>query len=236
MHSTTNPSLSAPNYQTYGRRRSRGWGEGQTTRMAEDLPKYTVLPEQCTQHADVAPFFQKPVKEYWLEIGFGQGEHLVTFAKNQPHRGIIGAEVYQSGVVVALEKTIQDRVGNVRFYSGDARQLLDAFPERSFHGVILLFPDPWPKARHEKRRLFNDTFVSHTRRLLKPNGVFRFASDALRYAEKVQNTLVNAPGFTLNHRWESPQRPDTLEWPLTRYEQKALAKGVPCTYLEFIHI
>jgi tRNA (guanine-N7-)-methyltransferase len=123
---------------------------------------------------------------------------------------------------------------NARIFPGDGRVLLDRVTSQSIDTLVLLFPDPWPKAKHEKRQMFSPYFMDHLKRILKPGALFRFASDAAAYVDKVTKILDKEPSFSCAHRWKSPNRPNLQDWPYTRYEKKALSAGRTCEYFHYL--
>jgi tRNA (guanine-N7-)-methyltransferase len=170
--------------------------------------------------------------EVWLEIGFGGGEHLATQAERRPDVLALGAEPFLNGVASALRHIEAAALTNVRLHAGDARDLLAALPNACLDRVFILFPDPWPKLRHHKRRLIQPGVVAELVRVLKPFGRVRFATDWANYADWTLERLAAAPALV----WTA-QRAD--DWRLapndhapTRYEAKKLGDIAP-VYLEF---
>jgi tRNA (guanine-N7-)-methyltransferase len=170
--------------------------------------------------------------EVWLEIGFGGGEHLATQAERRPDVLALGAEPFLNGVASALRHIEAAALTNVRLHAGDARDLLAALPNACLDRVFILFPDPWPKLRHHKRRLIQPDVVAELVRVLKPFGRVRFATDWANYADWTLERLAAAPALV----WTA-QRAD--DWRLapndhapTRYEAKKLGDIAP-VYLEF---
>jgi tRNA (guanine-N7-)-methyltransferase len=170
--------------------------------------------------------------EVWLEIGFGGGEHLATQAERRPDVLALGAEPFLNGVASALRHIEAAALTNVRLHAGDARDLLAALPNACLDRVFILFPDPWPKLRHHKRRLIQPDVVAELVRVLKPFGRVRFATDWANYADWTLERLTGAPTLV----WTA-QRAD--DWRLapndhapTRYEAKKLGDIAP-VYLEF---
>ena len=128
---------------------------------------------------DVQTQFPDTVRELWLEIGFGAGEHLFQLANENPDIGLIGAEPYEMGVAKLLTKLANHPLNNVRLYEGDGRDIIAALPDASLGRFFLLFPDPWPKTRHHKRRFLQMEMLDLLARKLRPGGELRFATDAL---------------------------------------------------------
>ena len=217
-------------YQTYGRRHSRRWSEEREHHLYTH-PLTLTLPSEGP--LSLGSFFPLPPATLWLEIGFGYGEHLLAVAQNHPEAAIVGAEVYLSGVSATLEGLEAFQCTNARLYPADGRPLLERISDRSLDAVVLLFPDPWPKARHEKRQMFSAHFMTHLKRILKAGALFRFASDAPPYVDKVMETLAQESTFTCTDHWQTPLRPTCADWPLTRYEAKALKAGRHCQYFHY---
>ena len=220
-------------YQTYGRRHSRRWSEEREQHL---FTHPLILKTAPTESLDLATLFEVPPKQLWLEIGFGYGEHLLAVAQTHEDAGIVGAEVYLSGVSAGLEGLEAFGCANARLFPADGRLLLDRVVDKSLDAVVLLFPDPWPKARHEKRQMFSPHFMKNLQRILKPGALFRFASDAPAYVEKVLETMAGEGAFTCTDHWQSPSRPSCEDWPPTRYEAKALRAGRICQYFHYRYL
>ena len=171
-------------------------------------------------------------REVWLEIGFGSGEHLVHQALRNPQVGIIGAEPFVNGVATCLGKLREARASNVRIHMGDARDLLDVLPEGSIAKAFLLYPDPWPKARHHRRRFVTPEHLGPLRRAMAAGAELRIATDIPDY---VRQTLAEVPraGFTWQARRPADWRTPWADWHRTRYEAKAVREGRTPHYLTF---
>ena len=174
-------------------------------------------------------------KEYWLEVGFGSGEHLIHQAANNPDIGIIGCEPYINGVAKLLGKIREQGLqNNIRIHHDDAREVTQKLPDACLSRVFILYPDPWPKARHHKRRLVSKPFLSELARLMKKGAELRLATDHGDYLTWMLEHTLSHPAF----HWTAKSCEDWLEpwkdWIPTRYEQKRLA-GRP-TYLTFVRI
>jgi tRNA (guanine-N7-)-methyltransferase len=184
-----------------------------------------------------ADLFDGPKKAYWMEIGFGGGEHLAATAMANPDIGFIGCEPFVNGVASLLSMIEENNLKNIRIFDEDVRYLLPALHRQSLERLFLLYPDPWHKKKHNTRRLVSDENLAHFARLIKPGGEFRFASDISDY---VRWTLdhMSRPAAQANFSWlaERPAdwrtRPDDMIQ--TRYETKARQKGSACTYLRFM--
>jgi tRNA (guanine-N7-)-methyltransferase len=217
--------------QVYGRRRSHRLRPGRRRLLTEFLPQVElVVPE--TGRIDPAGLFADP-RPLWLEIGFGGGEHLAAQAAAHPERGLIGCEPYIDGVARLLALAEAERLQNLRVVVDDARLLLDALPDRCLERIFVLFPDPWPKTRHHKRRIVNATTAAQFARLLVPAGELRLATDDMGYARWMLQVLwpVRQLAWLARRPGDWQERPP--DWPATRYEGKALAAGRRCVYLRF---
>jgi tRNA (guanine-N7-)-methyltransferase len=221
----------------YGRRKGRKLRANQQVLIDELLPRLEIgLPAAGTK-LDPHGLFNRPVREIWLELGFGGGEHLAKQAAAHPDIGFIGCEVFLNGIASLLGHLQQNaRAGgtdNVRIYPEDARDLLAALPERCLDRFFLLFPDPWPKARHARRRFVNRGNLDLLARLLKPGAELRIGSDDPTYIAWALAHATDHPAFI----WlaEGPadwqQRPG--DWPPSRYEQKAIRQGRQPAYFRF---
>ncbi len=169
----------------------------------------------------------------WLEIGFGAGEHLAAQAAAHPEILLIGCEPYVDGVARLLAQAETLGLANLRIVVDDARLLLQALPDRCLERIFVLFPDPWPKTRHHKRRIVNPSTAVQFARLLRPGGELRLATDDMSYARAMLLALL--PIRQLAWRAERPSdwRARPPDWPPTRYEAKAREAGRPCVYLRF---
>ena len=172
-------------------------------------------------------------KEYWLEVGFGGGEHLAWQAAQNPNIGMIGAEPFVNGVAKLLTHIDDMALKNIRVHFGDARPLMSALPDGSLSKLFVLHPDPWPKARHHKRRMISPWFLAEAARLLKPGAILRVASDIEDYVNWTLMHVQQNPDFEwlANSAADWHERPDA--WPQTRYEAKSLREGRRPAYLQF---
>jgi tRNA (guanine-N7-)-methyltransferase len=170
--------------------------------------------------------------EIWLEIGFGAGEHLLRQAQAHPDVTLIGAEPYEGGVAKLLSKLAEQPAPNLRIHMGDARDILAALPGASLGRVFVLFPDPWPKTRHHKRRFLQTEMLDTLARLMKPGAELRFASDDAPLVEYTLERLMAHPAFTWSAARADDWKTRPPDWPPTRYEAKQL-HGVPA-FLRFV--
>ena len=215
----------------YGRVYGKTLRAAQKTYLSEDLAALSLKnvarddnPERARLDTP-ALFNGKPL---WLEIGFGGGEHLVHMAALYPQIGIIGCEPYVNGIAMLLGKIRAAKVTNLAIHPGDVRELFDVLPGASVQKCFLNYPDPWPKARHHRRRFVTPDYLAGLARVLAPGAEFRVATDIADY---VRQTLEEVPqaGFELTDQSGTPWS----DWLATRYEQKALREGRPPYYLTF---
>lgn len=168
----------------------------------------------------------------WLEIGFGGGEHLAHQAALNPNVSIIGCEPYINGIGDLLKAISAQKLSNIRVHGDDARPLIESLPDACLEKVFILYPDPWPKVRHHKRRLVSTELLDDLARVMKPGAELRLATDHADYCTWMLERLLIHPDFT----WTAKDCDDWLkpwaDWIPTRYEQKGLA-GKP-TYLTFL--
>jgi tRNA (guanine-N7-)-methyltransferase len=229
----TTPSRPARNF--YGRFKGKALKSSQKTYLAEDLAGLSPGPVGWDENPQREPldlatrFDGRPV---WLEIGFGGGEHLVHQAHENPDVGIIGAEPYINGVAMLLGKIRRAGVSNLAVFPGDARDLFDVLPDASIAKAFLLYPDPWPKTRHHRRRFVTSEHLQPLARVLKPGAILRVATDIPDY---VRQTLEEVPKAGFDWLAERPEdwRTPWADWIETRYENKALREGRVPHYLTF---
>ena len=176
---------------------------------------------------------EAPVSGVVLEIGFGGGEHLAAGAIAHPETGFIGCEPFTNGVAKLVRAVEEAGLANVRIHDNDARDLLDWLPDESLERVDLLYPDPWPKTRHWKRRFVGADNLDRLVRVLKPGGIFRFASDIDSYVAWTLTEVRRHGRFDWLARSAADWRTPWPGWPGTRYEAKALREGRKGHYLTF---
>ena len=216
----------------YGRRHGKTLRQSQKGYLSQDLEGLTAHGISLAENPDRAPF--DPValfgnRPFWLEVGFGGGEHLVHMASRYPDIGILGCEPYVNGVAMLLGKIRTAGVGNLAIHPGDARDLFDLLPDGAVAKLFLNYPDPWPKARHHRRRFVTPDYLGPLFRVMAPGAEFRVATDIADY---VRQTLEQVPqaGFV---RVDHPVGQPWGDWISTRYEKKALREGRPPHYLTF---
>ena len=171
-------------------------------------------------------------REVWLEIGFGGGEHLAAQAAAHPDVLLLGAEPFLNGVASAVRHIEEASLSNVRLHAGDARELLAALPAASLGRVFILFPDPWPKARHHKRRLVNGAFAAELARVMRPGARIRFATDWADYADHALRALIAEPRLAWLAQRADDWRTPPADHVTTRYESKRLGDCAPI-FLDF---
>ena len=219
----------------YGRRKGKALRLGQAAAISELLPRLAIDPTALP--ADLRDLFAAPVEDVWMESGFGGGEHLIETAKANPAVGLIGAEPFVNGMAKALvalhEAGLEDRV---RLHHADSVPLLDALAPASLGRFYLLYPDPWPKKRHWKRRFVQRDNLDRIARVLRPGGEFRFASDWAPYVDWALAEVLAHPAFEWTARVADDWREPWAGWPGTRYEEKAIREGRTPAYLIFRRI
>lgn len=216
----------------YGRRYGHKLRPRQAGLMENLLPKIAVnLPKEG--EIDLGVLFPMTKGEIWLEIGFGGGEHLFWQAERNQDVGIIGGEPYMNGVASLLSEIDDHDTSNIRIYPDDMRDVLDCLPDASIARAFLLFPDPWPKARHHKRRFVSNENLDRLARVLKPGGELRFASDIPNYVFWTLRHLRQHEAFDWVVSGPDDWRERSADWPETRYERKAIKAGRKPAYLRF---
>ena len=226
----------APWRNFYGRLKGKHLRPSQQAYLQEDLEKLSPGAVDCDVNPDRKPLDLQSLfggRPLWLEIGFGGGEHMVHQAMQNRDTGFIGCEPYINGVAMLLGKIRKERCDNIRIYPGDIRDMFDVLPEASVARAFLLYPDPWPKKRHHRRRFVTPDYLGPLSRVLKSGAIFRVATDIPDY---VRQTLEQVPrhGFTWQAERPADWREPWKDWISTRYEQKALREGRRPHYLTFV--
>ncbi|RBI70538.1 tRNA (guanosine(46)-N7)-methyltransferase TrmB [Roseovarius sp. TE539] len=234
MSSDKHPS-GAPWRNFYGRIKGKGLRRAQEAYLDEDLERLSPGPVSWAENPERRPLALEPLfgdRPVWLEIGFGGGEHMVHQAARNPDIGIVGCEPYINGVAMLLGKIRQAGVANLSVHPGDVRDLFDVLPARSIARAFLLYPDPWPKKRHHRRRFVTPEYLEPLSRVMAPGSVLRVATDIPDY---VRQTLQQVPrhGFEWLAERPSDWREPWDDWISTRYENKALREGRVPYYLTF---
>jgi tRNA (guanine-N7-)-methyltransferase len=212
----------------HGRRRGKKLRAGQQSLLDTLLPRLAFDVPAGPAKIDLARAFggRLPPDGIWLEVGFGGGEHLVWQAEQHPGVGLIGCEPYVNGVAKCLAHIERSGVSNVRLFTDDARLVMAALPEGSLGRVFVLFPDPWPKARHHKRRFVQSANLDLLARLMKSGAELRLATDDPSYLPWMVEQACCHPAFDWMAERPSDWRSRPADWPSTRYEQKKIA-GTP---------
>lgn len=222
---------------TWGPLRSFGRIRSRTLKPRQAALFDTLLPEIAVPDPADGPIdptaLMPGAKQVWLEIGFGGGEHMAEQAARRPDALVIGCEPFLNGVGSALRHIDERALKNVRLHADDARAVMAALPDASLDRILILFPDPWQKARHQKRRLVQDETVAEFTRLLKPGGRLRFVTDWKDYASWALERLLREPRLV----WQAGEADDWRIAPadhvVTRYEEKRLGDTDPI-FLEFV--
>lgn len=216
----------------FGRRKGKPLSATRTALVASELPRLS-LDLNVQAPRSLAELFDKPVTEVWLEIGFGAGTHLLHRARENPETGYIGIEPFVGSMAKMVTAVTDEGLRNIRLYDDDAIHVLDWLPKGKLDGVYQLYPDPWPKKRHWKRRFINVQNLDRYARVLKPGAEFRFSSDIDTY---VDWTLLHCKAHEA-FNWTAEGALDWREpwtgWPGTHYEAKALREGRVPRYLTF---
>ncbi|MBZ9809331.1 tRNA (guanosine(46)-N(7))-methyltransferase TrmB [Mesorhizobium sp. BR1-1-9] len=217
----------------FGRRRGKPVRPQQAAALESGLDTYR-LDLTTETPSDLRALFEADVSAFRLEIGFGGGEHLLHRATEAPMTGFIGVEPFVNGMAKMMMAVREKPLANLRVYDDDATRLLDWLPQASLDGIDLLYPDPWPKKKHWKRRFVSPVNLERFARVVKRGGEFRFTSDIDTY---VNWTLLHCRahgGFA----WQASEAADWHRpydgWPGTRYEAKAVREGRRPAYLTFI--
>ena len=216
----------------FGRRKGKTLRAGQAGLVATGLP-HLRLDLSAPPPQELATLFPEPVHDVFLEIGYGGGEHLTQRAGENPSIGFIGCEVFLNGVAKMVGQIAEHRLANVRLWDQDAKPLLDWLPDASLGRAYLLYPDPWPKRRHRKRRFLSETMLPKFARVLRPGAELRFATDIDDYAAFSLARIARSADF----EWTAQCQADWLTpwegWRSTRYEAKALREGRRGAYFTF---
>ncbi|MDO6965190.1 tRNA (guanosine(46)-N7)-methyltransferase TrmB [Rhizobium alvei] len=216
----------------FGRRKGKPLREQQSRLMQDGLETLRLDLAQPAP-ADLTSLYPVPATAMRLEIGFGGGEHLIHRATEQTGTGFIGVEPFVNSMAKLLAKVQETGLQNVRVHDDDATEVLDWLPAASIDQIDLLYPDPWPKRKHWKRRFVSDVNLSRFHRVLKPGGLFCFASDIDTYVNWTLQHVERHGGFEWLARNASDWLTPYKGWPSTRYEAKAKREGRSSAYLTF---
>ncbi|MDP3634649.1 tRNA (guanosine(46)-N7)-methyltransferase TrmB [Phenylobacterium sp.] len=221
---------SHPPLRSFGRLKSRPIKPRQAVLMDSLLPQVRA-PLESFDPKTLLP----DAREVWLEIGFGGGEHMAAQAARSPDTLIIGAEPFLNGVASALRHVEEASLRNVRIHDNDVRELMARMPDACLDRVFVLFPDPWPKARHNKRRLIQAEMIAELARLLKPGGRLRFATDWADYADWTLERVLAGGQFAWPAERAEDWRVPPADHITTRYEEKRLGDCAP-VFLDFVRV
>ena len=221
-----------PQRAFFGRRKGHPLRPRQAALFKTLLPRIA-LDTGKPAPADLRGLFLDAPDDVRLEIGFGGAEHLIAQANRHPHSGFIGSDAFVNGIAKALAAIDDDKLTNIRLHFGDASVLLDWLPNAALARIDLLFPDPWPKRGHWKRRFIQDDSLVRLARLLKPGGELRFATDIASYMSHVLTRVLRSPDFEWTAESADDWRKPWADFSGTRYETKAKREGRTPTYFIF---
>lgn len=221
--------------QYYGRRRGHKLRPGRQRLVDRKLPDLRFPgPEDGPETvASACAELRRAYEDVWLEIGFGAGENLADQAQRHPEIGFIGCEPFENGVASLVAAADRAALEKLRIFDNDVRLLLPMLPAEFVGRVFVLFPDPWPKRRHRRRRMISSSVLAELARIMRDDAELRFATDHMEYARWTLEHLVNHRAFS----WDATgpddwrRRPDDAA--ATRYEMKAIAANRDCVHLSF---
>jgi tRNA (guanine-N7-)-methyltransferase len=220
-----------PEIRSFGRKGGRALSPRQQRLLDELLPQLQV--DLTPPAPELATLFTASVAETWLEIGFGGSEHMIWQANHNPHVGIIGCEPFVDGVVKALTAVDEQHLGNVRLHADDARDVLRWLPDASISRAFVLFPDPWPKVRHRKRRLVAGPTLALLARVMVPGSELRVGTDIADYAHTMLAAFEAQSEFVWTATSPIDWREQGADWPVTRYQRKAIREGRRSYFFRF---
>ncbi len=228
MGDTSRPEI--PRRQLFGRRIGKPLNPAERERLETLLPAIRV---PVSGPIDPPTLFDRPMKDLWLEVGFGAGEHLAHRAAEYPDIGFIGCEPFVNGAAKLLRRIEDGKLSNIRIHDGDAWDVFDLLPENCLGRVFVLYPDPWPKRRHWKRRFIQPDTLTTLARLTRPGAELNIASDIPDYILWCLQCLMACDDFDWTAESCVDWRTPFADWSETRYEAKALREGRVPTYLRF---
>jgi tRNA (guanine-N7-)-methyltransferase len=223
---------SPPRPRLYGRSAGKPLSKTQAGRVDNLLPRIAI-PQGAPGALDPTTLFDHRPREIWFEIGFGGGEHLARQAALHPDIGLIGAEPFLEGVAKALAEIERRDLANVRLRRGDARLLVEELAPQTIDRVFVLFPDPWPKTRHRKRRLIQPEFLQRLSRVLQPGAGLRFVTDWADYANRALADVLRDRRFVWTAEAADDWRRPAADHVTTRYQEKRLGDCAP-VFLDFV--
>ena len=229
-------SAGAPWRNFYGRRHGKKLRKGHADlidRRLAELAPLGIRWDENPRRDKIDPAALWPGKALWLEIGFGGGEHMIAQAKSHPEAQILGADPFINGVAKLLAAIERSGVMNISVTDEDARNVMDVLPDGAIGRAFLLYPDPWPKTRHHKRRFVNPEGLDMLARVMEPEAELRVATDIEDYVRHSLEQVDRHPAFFWTARRPADWREPWADWQSTRYEAKALREGRTPHYLTF---
>jgi tRNA (guanine-N7-)-methyltransferase len=215
----------------YGRQKGKKLGPYQRELMDNYAPRFAL---NTLRQIDLKSEFQNQHTEFQLEIGFGGGEHIAHLATLNPHIGYLACEPFENGVAKLVRRCIENNINNIKIHQGNAMDIVALLPDQCLSRIYILYPDPWPKWRHRKRRIINVDHLQQCARILKDGSELRFATDIDDYSAWTLQRILKNQLFKWNvkspHDWLQPW-PD---WVRTRYEEKAINEQRQPAYYRFI--
>jgi tRNA (guanine-N7-)-methyltransferase len=220
-----------------GRRKGRPLHQGRAEALAHAERRFLIKPDSADQTLlDPRDLFTGVKEKIWVEIGFGNGEHMIGQAERNPQIGFIGCEPFINGVSAAAKEIVERILDNIRIWPDEALTFLNKFPDASVDRIFLLFSDPWPKTRQYKRRVIQTETVTLFARLLKPGGEVRLATDHDYLAEWMLLHMVQQGRFMWKNACNGDWRTVPDDWIETRYQQKAAHEGRPAYFMDFVRL
>jgi tRNA (guanine-N7-)-methyltransferase len=210
--------------RSFGRRRGRKPSARQSALLRDDLPRLQFDPATALDG----------FTETWLEIGFGGGEHLLWQARHNPNVAVIGCEPFEDGMIKVLTAVTEENLQNVRLHMDDVRDILRSVRPNSIDRAFILFPDPWPKRKHRKRRLVNTSLLELLANAMRPGAELRIGTDIGDYARTMLEAFAVEPRFLWQAASPEDWRIRPSDWPQTRYEAKAVREGRNRYYFRFL--
>ncbi len=219
--------------RSFGRRRGR---KLRTSRQAlfDSLLPELLIDLSSAGSLQLATLFSNPDLPLWFEIGFGGGEHLLEQAKNHPGVNFIGCEPYVNGMAALLAAIESHKLTSIRLYDNDARELLERLPDNSVERLFVLFPDPWPKKRHHKKRIISQNSLALFYRKITMDGLLRIATDHEDYCTWMLENMLRFEKFEWQAKTCSDWQTPPSGWVATRYQAKALAEGRQAVFLDWV--
>lgn len=221
-----------PTRAFFGRRKGHALKPRQAALFDTLLPKLA-LDLGNPAPSDLRKLFANEVDSVRLEIGFGGAEHLISEAKVHPRIGFLGTDAFVNSIAKALVAISDSALANIRLYFGDASELVDWLPDEGLSRIDLLYPDPWPKRRHWKRRFVQDESLTRLARILKHGGELRFTTDIGDYSAYALARILRSKDFKWTAECADDWRKPWAGFYGTRYEAKAKREGRKPAYFIF---